>query len=496
MNRPSTIPQPKHLRETSFGEFHSAPSTPSQRSSSPELHDKNGHQPQLQASGAGHELGEHDLLGSFEDLQHAHALNAGLSSSQTQSATEAGPSKQRQPELRDAHHNHSAVLINLLTDEESGEVRPLPGDPHLELYSGPDATLLLGPDGGISGGPSMIGTPTSSYHTAATSSPPHPFPLGSRNQPPRRLSTIDIMPRSPPALSSEAGDSFIYRALAPKHDQHGHPEDAEEGMRRLSVSPTKASSHFLPRPGRVGTFPKRTEKGFERTNSLDKKEESDDGEGGHGDHERAATSPSTLEATGSDPLNHEEDESFSRILGKSWTKKGHKAATLGGKAAQEIKSKWKTVIGPGTFSPPNSRDLFGTQSGLASFGFSQKELDAPSALAMPVETSHHTPFLRKTTDLFGHFGASPSGSGSGVGGGSYIPPSGAPGFKGDKWVVRHEEDEEKTEWSGTRLLGRREGTVGILDEWAADAVSLHVDGGRGDTYWSETCDLVTTESAA
>jgi hypothetical protein len=195
----------------------------------------------------------------------------------------------------------------------------------------------------------------------------------------------------------------------------------------------------------------------------------------HPRHEKAATEPyPSLGEQGSslDHDDHHEEEHGGEhgggLLGKAGSSKGQAAATLGAKATHSLKSKWKTVIGPGTFTAPSRSSTMTSSStpppGLP-YSYSQKELDAPNATAMPVETSHHTPFARNGRHSLDY------------GFGSYIPPSGAPGFKGGHgWSHSHENEvkskSKSDEWSGTRLIGRREGTFVVLDEYAADAVSL------------------------
>ena len=340
----------------------------------------------------------------------------------------------------------------------------------------------------------------SSYHTPLSTTPARhapgnhtsttPFHAGSslhhalpRALPPRRLSTINTPSglSSPPAISPEAGDSFIYRARAPKHhDEHGHAEDAAQGIRRLSTSPTKALSHLFGGPGAVGHFPKKRSSS-ERVRDPQEQAGAEAGaldlEMRRPRHEKAATEPyPSLGELGSSLDHDDEDEDehggaqFGGLLNKAWPSKSQAAATLGAKATQTLKSKWKTVIGPGTFTAPSRSDLLGSSASTSTpppglpYSYSQKELDAPNATAMPVSTSHHTPFAHNGRHSLDY------------GFGSYIPPSGAPGFTGgSSWSHHRDKDGSKSksdEWSGTRLLGRREGTFVVLDEYAADAVSL------------------------
>ncbi len=524
----------RHLpREPSWGDFHSATPTP------PSEQGRGG-------SGSGG-LGEDDLLGSFDDLLH----DSPAPESASRAAHHDHPSRRSTPKDTPEHD-----LINLDTDAH-GDVVPRRDDPHLQLYEGPSAELPPAP--GPASASARGTVPASVSATASTSSTsslhrqrssrargtaiPHPHP-------PRRMSTIDALaslagPSSPAALSPEVGNSFIFRAhahdesgsgYAPAHAQGyshaqcsgpGAAEDAQTGMRRLSAqlstSPTRSLSLSLssmslghavpPAAGSVGHFPKKRTsaeglRGRGREGEGQGQEGRDSGQsvagaGPASSHTRAATDPWAVfgEAEhGGRSAGAEGSELASGATSTSAPGWKQGAATLGAKATQGIKSKWKTVLGPGTFTPSRF-DAFAPSSsapgGPASLGgFSQRELDAPSATAAPIETTHHTPFARHSSSWLNYRLA----PGAGAGPGSYVPPSGAPGFvpahadaDGNGWGGRVEDVKEKGEWSGTRLLGRREGTYEVLDADAADAVRGSV---RGSTPRARADDSAAAVAAA
>lgn len=69
-------------------------------------------------------------------------------------------------------------------------------------------------------------------------------------------------------------------------------------------------------------------------------------------------------------------------------------------------------------------------------------------------------------------GASPITHGTPFAAHTYVPPSGAPGFAGDRtWNKGFEFDKENVERASVKLVGRKEGTNGILAVALADQVS-------------------------
>ncbi|ORX38874.1 TLD-domain-containing protein [Kockovaella imperatae] len=113
----------------------------------------------------------------------------------------------------------------------------------------------------------------------------------------------------------------------------------------------------------------------------------------------------------------------------------------------KIASKWKSAIDSGLHSNPNhlpsSQPLHPTDFGLT-----------PTAL--PIEITHDTPFALPEQLV-----------------GSYIPPSGAPGFVNEK-VKPMRVAEESDEWASTKLVGRRESTDSVLLETDADMLRRHL----------------------
>ncbi|KAK4687988.1 hypothetical protein P7C73_g2131, partial [Tremellales sp. Uapishka_1] len=102
----------------------------------------------------------------------------------------------------------------------------------------------------------------------------------------------------------------------------------------------------------------------------------------------------------------------------------------------KLASKWKTVLGP----PPDH--LF------------HSPLDDPKTALQPIDITHSSPFA--TAEQIN---------------GSYVPPSGAPGFSHLAPELEKRVEDPEAEWSGTMLLGRREGTTPVLLGIHADCVS-------------------------
>lgn len=185
------------------------------------------------------------------------------------------------------------------------------------------------------------------------------------------------------------------------------------------------------------------------------------------------------------------------------------AATAAAAAStSKPKSKWRTVMGPSTFSPPSSGsridpyayasqtqpgtphgrigsgDSFGPTWGRSNSGPIPRlssddfgDFDRPTMNAQSIEITHHTPFnlgssTQQTVYIPGtNTAIHPSGA-------YYAsPPTGAPGFRpGDSgWegsMMGDDRTKRRDDWSGTKLLGRKEGTVEVMDEHVADAVSV------------------------
>ena len=133
-------------------------------------------------------------------------------------------------------------------------------------------------------------------------------------------------------------------------------------------------------------------------------------------------------------------------------------------------------IGSGdSFGPTGGRSNSGPIPRLSSDDFG--EFDRPTMNAQPIEITHHTPFnlgssTQQTVYIPGtNTAIHPSGA-------YYAsPPTGAPGFRpGDSgWegsMMGDDRTKRRDDWSGTKLLGRKEGTVEVMDEHVADAVSV------------------------
>lgn len=146
------------------------------------------------------------------------------------------------------------------------------------------------------------------------------------------------------------------------------------------------------------------------------------------------------------------------------------SSTLGN--TLKAKSKWKTVVGPSTFHPHSPA---GIPTGYALHGFDEPGLAAeltPTPTAKPIAITHASPFAVTPSATPGT---------SALVNPYYNPLSGAPGFSRsdtflassrprEESVPPERSEEAQSEWRGTLLLGRREGTDVVLDQDAADAV--------------------------
>lgn len=176
----------------------------------------------------------------------------------------------------------------------------------------------------------------------------------------------------------------------------------------------------------------------------------------------------------------------------------HALGTLASKTASaKPKSKWRTVMGPGTFSPPTqvkgdpyfsnnnpggSVSTGSDHAGIGTWGrsssgymdeFNSHEPDRPTLTAQPIEITHHNPFNLGPTANNQHSVFIPGTNMTIHPTGSYMPapPTGAPGFRGEQTVGwEADRSQRRDDWGGTKLVGRREGTVPVLDNHAADAV--------------------------
>jgi hypothetical protein len=111
----------------------------------------------------------------------------------------------------------------------------------------------------------------------------------------------------------------------------------------------------------------------------------------------------------------------------------------------KLASKWKTVLDPATFHPPHS---FPPHS-------PTPEAERASPTATPIDITHTTPFATPEQVA-----------------GSYIPPTGAPGFNSRTRVEAHAAQSDRDEWPRLSLRGRRETTTPVLTQSQADQVSL------------------------
>ena len=133
----------------------------------------------------------------------------------------------------------------------------------------------------------------------------------------------------------------------------------------------------------------------------------------------------------------------------------------------KVASKWKNVLAhphdhlPQTAPLPvrsgtgpgagRARESSGDIWGSGSF------IDSKGSTALPIEVSHTTPFATPEEVA-----------------GTYVPPSGAPGFSHLHEKARREGANGDEEWERVRLMGRREGTLEVLSQRLADQVSKFV----------------------
>lgn len=317
-------------------------------------------------------------------------------------------------------------------------------NPHLQLYSGPSADF----------------TPPPSFDT----SPPRQHHTHTRIQPPGRLSQVlsSAEPTSPAVVSEDKGNAgFIIPNSPSSSEEFGGFKSAPMtgGTTTSSGDPGAGSPPGRQRrmssldnlwrglhlgTGGVGTFPSTEEHKSPHTDVFHSDDPADDSKQ-HGSPKRPSLDPSN---------------------GAGW--RHTLSSTLGN--TLKAKSKWKTVLGPGTFHLPSP----GVPTGYALHGFDDPSLGevTPTPTARPISITHASPFAATP--------AATPGSTSTLGNPFYNPLSGAPGFsRADTYlgasrpreeVPMPERKEEQREWTGTRLVGRREGTVVVLDEDAADAV--------------------------
>lgn len=168
---------------------------------------------------------------------------------------------------------------------------------------------------------------------------------------------------------------------------------------------------------------------------------------------------------------------------------GHLAARS---AAVKPKSKWRTVMGPSTFSPPTSASkdhwneyvTSASASGLGSmpgtfpsehaFDDGVHREDNRTPTSQPIEITHHTPFDLNPATQNNQTVYIPGTSVPIHPTGSYTPaaPTGAPGYKSAGYVGATSGNRPRNDWAGTKLVGRREGNLKVLDEKVADVVSF------------------------
>ena len=121
----------------------------------------------------------------------------------------------------------------------------------------------------------------------------------------------------------------------------------------------------------------------------------------------------------------------------------------------KLASKWKSTIDSGLHPHPQPHarsqthppPTFHTADPSSEFG-------SLPPTALPIEVTHETPFANPE-----HLA------------GSYVPPSGAPGFIDEK-VARKRGADDGDEWGGTKLVGRRENSDPVLLQTEADQVSF------------------------
>ena len=133
----------------------------------------------------------------------------------------------------------------------------------------------------------------------------------------------------------------------------------------------------------------------------------------------------------------------------------------------KIASKWKTVLDPSMFHPPNIHSSRG-------YSTSSMDLEPPiKSYSDPIEVTHTTPFA--TAEQIAR---------------SYIAPVGAPSFDSrEKKAARNDEMTEE-KWPDTRLVGRRMGTAEILTPHLADALRQSLPPRqRLSNTWSLLCKI-------
>ncbi|RSH95385.1 oxidation resistance protein 1 [Saitozyma podzolica] len=113
----------------------------------------------------------------------------------------------------------------------------------------------------------------------------------------------------------------------------------------------------------------------------------------------------------------------------------------------KLASKWKTVLDPATFHPPHP---FPPHS-------PTPEAERASPTAAPIDITHTTPFATPEQVA-----------------GSYIPPTGAPGFNAHSNVEAHAGQSNRDEWPRLSLRGRREVTIPVLTQSQADQLRRHL----------------------
>lgn len=285
-----------------------------------------------------------------------------------------------------------------------------------------------------------------------------------RRHPPRRMSQIQSFagPSSPPAVSSVTGGGQLAAAgsLIDFDDHFEHPSHQElprdpshllehveeQDKSRARTSPVRRLSLNLLHggPGLVGRFPRKQNRSPPpRSSTYPEAGPNDDEEGYMGGSSNSASLSGVTSRRSSASAQGHQPESQSQPTSGGLRKLG---LSLGAKAGQGIKSRWKTVMGPSTFQPAPDLDFFGGGDNAAR-----------SPTSMPIEVSHQTPFFRSEP-------------------GAYVPPTGAPGFDGREKAQRRWREEQgisasssgTDEWNGTRLVGRRDTTHGVLDEHDAD----------------------------
>lgn len=306
-----------------------------------------------------------------------------------------------------------------------------------------------------------------------------------RRHPPRRMSQIQSFagPSSPPAVSSAMGGGLIdFEDFQHFDDDAAHQRndripshllehvEEQQGRSRLSTSPVRRLSLNLLHggPGQVGQFPRKKttrspQNSLARSNTFPEAAGTGDDEEGYmgGSSNSASMSGVTSRRSSASAQGQHPPESQPSAIGGGGAGGLRKLGlSLGAKAGQGIKSRWKTVMGPSTFQPAMSAG-----GGLDIFGDDAAAARSPTS--MPIEVSHQTPFFRNDPYAFSSSAA------------AYVPPTGAPGFDGRERAQRQWREDHRQattsgsssgneDWSGTRLVGRRDTTHGVLDEHGAD----------------------------